>query len=109
MSTLTDISKFKYATNNQIPTESEIQTGCMQRVADATEKMADGFQAILYTLKKAEADRDAYQRWYHEQASLVKQREHTIRTLKGVITKSRKEVSRLKGEVNTRAGATVYK
>jgi hypothetical protein len=76
-------SKINYGSVKEKSTLEEINTGSLQRIADATEKMASNYQ-------KMENDLAMYKRWYEERGKTVDKLNYTIRTLKGVITKLKK-------------------
>lgn len=73
-------SKQLFDTINQTPTESEIQLGCLQRIADATELMAKDREKLIRDYDYMRNNRDAYRTRYETEA-------HRNRALKGVITK----------------------
>ena len=64
----------------------DIDTGSLQRIADACEKMASNYTAL-------QNDRDMYHRWYREQRSKVEQRDRTIIALRGQITKLKRKLA----------------
>lgn len=61
-------------------TLEQINTGCLQRIADSTELMARNYNAILQDL-------GTYKRWYKEQLDEIETLNRRISSLKGVITK----------------------
>lgn len=62
----------------------DLKFGCMLRMADAAEKMALNYDTLIN-------ERDRYKRCYNEEKELVKQRDNSIRSLKGTITKLKKK------------------
>lgn len=64
----------------QHPTIEQLNLGCLQRIADAAEKMAQNWSALT-------EERDRYKRWYEEERQKSKKLRHRIRALKGVATK----------------------
>jgi hypothetical protein len=85
MANLRDASKQTYATRSHVATESEIKTGCLQRIADATELMAKSHAELERSLRLAREERDRAQRW-------LKHEENKTRALRGVITKLKKRL-----------------
>lgn len=65
------------------PLDDRIKIGCLQRIADATEKMAQSYAALI-------EERDLYKRWYDEEERRRHSAERRIAALKGVITKLKK-------------------
>lgn len=64
-------------------TVEDINSGCLQRIADATEKMASNYTAL-------QNDRDMYKRWYNQHREEKEGLYRKISALKGVITKLKK-------------------
>lgn len=64
-------------------TTEAIQVGCLQRIADATEKMAGNYV-------KMETDLAMYKRWYYEKMETVAKLHRKISAYQGVITKLKK-------------------
>ena len=78
MATLREASKIHY--NAFTPaTHQDIQTGSIQRIADAAEAMAKSHSQLIY-------DRDAYKRWYEDEKKKCKHLLAVIRGLKGRVT-----------------------
>lgn len=73
-------SKQNWTGNSNI---EDINAGSLQRIADATEKMAGNFIAL-------QNDRDMYKRWYEETGKEKTKLYRRISALKGVITKLKK-------------------
>lgn len=61
-------------------TAEDIQLGCLQRIADATEKMATNFINL-------QNDRDYYKKLAEERFERISNLERRIASYKGVITK----------------------
>jgi hypothetical protein len=78
-----EISRKTYATLDAKPNLQEIQTGCLQRIADATELMAGNYQNLLN-------ERDKYLRWYEEEKAQTARLLHQIAGLRGTITRMKK-------------------
>jgi hypothetical protein len=72
------------------PTMQDIQVGCLQRIADATELMAKRHQELVDAKRSAESSRD----YWRDMAS---QLEFSIRSLRGQITKLKKQIAAAKG------------
>jgi hypothetical protein len=64
-------------------TREDINSGSLQRIADATELIAQRYSELI-------ADVERYKRWYAEEKQRRESRDNQIRSLKGVITKPRK-------------------
>lgn len=67
-------------------TLEQIQTGCLQRIADANEKMTENFVAL-------QNDRDYYKRRVESQDKENTRLGHVIRALRGVITRKKQHAS----------------
>lgn len=65
-------------------TNEEINTGCLQRIADATEAMAKNHIKLQYDL-------DQYKRWYEQERKSNGHMARRIAALQGVITKLKKK------------------
>lgn len=76
---LRDISRSNYFPNES-PSYEGLQTGCLQRIADATEIMASNYVQL-------QKDRDWYKQKYEEQQRKIASLENTIKSLRGWITK----------------------
>ncbi len=74
-----EISRAQYNAADP-PSCAEINTGSLQRIADATEKMASSYDSLRN-------DRDMYCRWYKEGREAIAKLERRNAALKGVITK----------------------
>jgi hypothetical protein len=70
-----------------IADRDDIQIGCLQRIADASEVMAQNYGLIIKAKTQAESDRDKYLKWWREEQAKVNQRDRQISALKGVITR----------------------
>lgn len=87
---LREASKSNWQTDNQKPMDEEIQIGALQRIADATEKMAEGFTELYKKLKTAENDVNYLNErlvYYRNEGKLMARR---INALRGVITRIKK-------------------
>jgi hypothetical protein len=72
-------------------TVESINAGSLQRIADATEKMAGSYIAL-------QADRDRYKKWYEERGEVVAQRNATIAGLRGHNTRLKNQLAKLQQE-----------
>ena len=63
----------------QLGTE-RLTVGCLQRIADATEKMAHNYQQLI-------TERDRYERWYEQEKRSRQALERRVAALRGRITK----------------------
>ena len=61
-----------------------INSGSLQRIADACEKMAASYDSVRN-------DRDLYKRWYEERGRAIDYLNKRIASLRGVITKMKKK------------------
>lgn len=66
------------------PCREEINSGSLQRIADATEKMAADYDRMRY-------DRDYFERRYKEEFERRKSKDRQIYALRGVITKLKRK------------------
>lgn len=78
-----DESRKLWRSSMEKPSTDQIQLGCLQRIADATELMAKNHDQLV-------ADRDRYQRWYDQQRERSLRLERSNAALRGVITKMKK-------------------
>lgn len=65
-------------------TLDQIQTGCMLRIADATELMARRYQDLI-------DDRDRYKRWYENQQQENAKLVRSNNAYKGIVKKLKKK------------------
>lgn len=65
-------------------TRAEIDSGSLQRIADATEKMAANYDALR-------AERDRFERWYKEERERKERAQRSNIALRGVITRLRRK------------------
>lgn len=68
---------------DRTPTNEEIQIGCLQRIADATEAMASNYLRL-------QADLDMHKRWYKNEQETSARLNRSNNALRGVITKLKK-------------------
>ena len=80
MTTLREDGKKDWTSNTSI---NNIQTGALQRIADACELMAKRYQGLI-------DDRDYYQREYKERGEKIDHLKNQIRGLKSAITRMKK-------------------
>lgn len=90
MRTLRELSKSNWNGNVTI---GYINAGSLQRMADATEKMASSYDAMR---EKAER----YERWYNEACEECAKKRRQIIALRGVIT-------RMKNKAKPQAGGAI--
>lgn len=83
MSNMREASKTTWTSLNSL---EHINAGSLQRIADATEKMAASCDALR-------DERDRYKRWYEEEMAAKALLERRVRSLRGVITKLKRSVS----------------
>jgi len=81
MATMKDVSRQEW---NGERTKEDINAGSLQRIADATEKMAQSYVALI-------EERERYKRWYENQRDLVQIERRSNSALRGVITKLKKD------------------
>lgn len=85
MTTLRQAGQSNWSTRGRVPTDIEVQTGCLQRIADATEAMAKRHVELI-------DERDGLRR------AFVMQREETMAlrrsnaSLRGCITRLKREL-----------------
>lgn len=77
MATFKEASKQNW---NSVNSTEHINAGSLQRIADATEKMAANYTAM-------QEDRDRYKSWYQESQADKAKLYRRISALQGVITK----------------------
>lgn len=58
-------SKQEWAKRNNVATHEEIKTGCLQRIADATELMAKEHAKLIAERNALECDRDRWRKTAH--------------------------------------------
>ena len=89
--TLKELTKDSYSPGSNSPTAEELKLGCLQRIADATEVMAQNYAAIIKAKESAEKDRDRYWKYYTDESATTKKLRAQISALRGVITKLKKQ------------------
>ena len=77
MATLREQGKRDWTANESIP---HIQTGALQRIADACELMAKNHVELI-------AERDKYKRWYEGERAGNNKARHREAALRGIIKK----------------------
>lgn len=75
-----------------IPSDPQLQVGCLQRIADAAEKLADGFNAVLKERDHYKAQSARNYQWGCEEREKVLSRDRQIANLRGQITKLKKRL-----------------
>jgi len=78
------VSKLDFLTNPSSTDTKEVQIGCLQRIADAVEKMAETYPQLI-------KDRDYYRDRYAANQKEIGTLRRQIISLKGVITKLNKK------------------
>lgn len=76
-------SKRNWSSNGRI---EEINSGSLQRIADATEVMAQNYVQL-------QNDRDMYKRWWQEQQERTEKLRRRVAALQGVITKMKNKAT----------------
>lgn len=93
MGTHKEESKRNWGTvNDDHPTTDQLKLGCLQRIADAAEKMADGFNALLKERDHYKADAERKYQWWIDEHAKVLSRDRQISNLRGQITKLKKRL-----------------
>lgn len=77
MANLRQDSHKEWASNGTL---NEIDSGSLQRIADATEKMAASYDNLMN-------NRDLYKRWYEQEQAAKESLTRRVIALRGVITK----------------------
>jgi hypothetical protein len=87
MTNLRELSRqnFTGQANNQ-----DINTGCMQRIADAVEKTANASEKMASNYTYLQNQHDLYKRFYNEEREKTARLYRRIAALQGVITKMKK-------------------
>jgi hypothetical protein len=84
LSNLNEASRKAYDTHGERPTFEEIQTGALQRIADATELMARSYITLIKS-------RDNYKQMYENSCTREAGLRRRITALRGVITRFKKQ------------------
>lgn len=71
-----------FSPSGEINSREEINTGSLQRIADATEKMASNYIQL-------QNDRDRYKKLYEEKVDLVCRLNRTISGLRGYLNRKK--------------------
>lgn len=77
-------------------TIEDINSGCLQRIADATELIAKNYTQLLKDIESHKADADKYKRLFLEQLEVRSKIYKRISAYQGVITKQKKLIAQLK-------------
>ena len=85
MKRLKDLSRSEITVDNGF-TDGNIKLSCLMRIADNTQMMASNFI-------KLQTDLEMYQRWYGNEVERVKSRDKTISSLRGQLTKLKKQIT----------------
>ena len=89
-----ELSRKEFIINYQsdgLLSNDEIQIGCLQRIADATELMARSHAELQTNL-------DMYKRWYSIELGNVRERDKTIISMRGQITKLKNRLAKQNAE-----------
>lgn len=62
----------------------DLKLGCLQRIADAVEKMSGSYQRLI-------EDRDTYKRWHEQEKASSRRLTNRITGLRGVITRLKRK------------------
>jgi predicted nuclease with TOPRIM domain len=83
---LREISKDNYISHDD-HSRGAIQTGSLQRIADAMEKQAEATNTIAANWQRLTDERDMYKRWYQEKSAKIDKLNRRISALRGVNTR----------------------
>ncbi|KDC22999.1 hypothetical protein AZ20_4231 [Bordetella bronchiseptica E014] len=83
---LIEQSRKRWVTQGDAASLEQINAGSLQRIADATEKMAQRHTELM-------RERDGYKDLYERSAASVDQLRHSNRSLRGHITKLRQRLA----------------
>jgi ribosomal protein S17E len=81
MSNMREDSKKEWSSG---ATTEHLRTGCLQRIADAVEKVAANYQRLI-------DDRDQYKRWYEQERASSKRLANRVAGLRGAITRLKRK------------------
>lgn len=85
-------SKLNWLSRSDLPiSEEQLQIGCLQRIADATEVIAKNYNQLLEEVEK-------YRRWYLDERERREALERSLRTHKGKYTRVKNELESMKNE-----------
>lgn len=80
---LREESKANWSSSTPKATVDELKIGCLQRIADATEVMAQNHREL-------QANLDMYKRWATERQDKINRLERKVSALRGVITRMKR-------------------
>lgn len=84
--TFVEASKENWVSSNGLnPSNEQLQLGCLQRIAAATELMSKNYQSLFDELQR-------YKRYYNEERQVSQRMARTISSLKGHITRLKKQL-----------------
>jgi hypothetical protein len=86
VNTQRDASRNNWISNGSV---DHIDSGSLQRIADACEKMAASYDRMRES-------RDRYERMYKQMCDSVENRDRTIGALRGVITRMKRKEQKLR-------------
>lgn len=81
-----------FRSDDALPTNEQLQIGCLQRIADATEATAKNYNNLLM-------DKERFERWYHEERAKREKLERGIIAHKANYTRLKNKLEAMK---NTR-------
>jgi hypothetical protein len=79
-----EISKREWIINSAQPTHQEIQTGAVQRIADAVEKMAGSYASLI-------SDRNYYKDMYEAEQKESRRLRASRNSLRGALTVAKRK------------------
>lgn len=87
-----DWSKADWTRTDEAPlTDAQIQTGCLQRIADATEAMAKNWSVLMM-------EREKFERWYREELAKRQKLERSLIAHKANYTRLKNKLEAMKNE-----------
>ena len=92
MATQRELSKLNFEANASCTNHQEINSGSLQRIADACELMAKSHGQLI-------SERDRYESWYKTKRAELEGLRRVNAALRGVITKREKRIVELEAEV----------
>lgn len=84
MKSLKEISRIAYEASDDRPPHETIQTGALQRIADAIEAMASNYIQL-------QKGKELYERWYKNESEENRRLARRISALQGVITRMKRK------------------
>lgn len=93
-SNIREKSKENFRIGGLVPTENELKVGALQRIADATEKMAESSQAMAKNYNDLLRERNMFKDWYRDEQNKVEKLKRSNAALRGVITRLKNKGAR---------------